>query len=168
AILSHHGEEGALTPLVERLADWRDRRIAAAMACGSLGQADRLKRLLLDRNVMVRLHTEALGDPAALYELSIYAHLFTQEISQGFVDPAGGLAVVAEEEIFGLRARRRVRQRRGGPPLTPGVFGRKKSDPLVPTHIRVPPESRRAQRRVPGVSRAFFPPPSAGRARRGL
>src|SRR5207342_2280898 len=58
AILSHHGEEGALTPLVQRLERWREMRVAAAIACGSAGQVDRVKRLLLDRNVMVRAHGE--------------------------------------------------------------------------------------------------------------
>src|SRR5918996_79346 len=111
AILSHHGEEGALSPLVERLSRWRDSRVAAAVACGSLGQADRLKRLLLDRNVMVKLHSEPLANPAALYDPSIYVPLFTGEISAGFVDPAG-FAVLSDEEIFGARARRRVRNRR--------------------------------------------------------
>ncbi|MGZ3460822.1 MAG: transcription-repair coupling factor, partial [Archangium sp.] len=77
AILAHHGEEGALTPLVERLQRWRDARIACAVACGTLSQADRLKRLLLDRNVMVRVHTEPLEDAARLYEPSVWAHLFT-------------------------------------------------------------------------------------------
>ncbi|MBX5484433.1 MAG: transcription-repair coupling factor [Myxococcaceae bacterium] len=111
AIVSHHGEEGALSPLVERLARWRDSGVAVAIACGSPGQADRLKRLLLDRNVVVQIHTEPLGDPAQLFDRSIAAHLFTQEISAGFVDP-GGLAVLSDEEIFGARARRRVRARR--------------------------------------------------------
>ncbi|MGA9525873.1 MAG: transcription-repair coupling factor, partial [Myxococcaceae bacterium] len=55
AILSHHGEEGALTPLLDRLNRWRDQSIATVVACGSLGQADRLKRLLLERNVAVKV-----------------------------------------------------------------------------------------------------------------
>ena len=49
AIKSHHGEEGALTPLVDRLERWREQSVAAAIACGTLGQADRIKRLLLPR-----------------------------------------------------------------------------------------------------------------------
>jgi len=163
AILSHHGEEGALTPLVQRLGDWRDRRIAAAIACGSLGQADRLKRLLLDRNVMVRLHTEAMGDPAALYELSIYAHLFTQEISQGFVDSAGGLAVVAEEEIFGPRARRRVRQRRADLPFTAGFRELKEGDLVVHTDFGIARYAGLTKMSVQGIPGDFLVLEYAGR-----
>ena len=58
AILAHHGEEGALTPLITRLTDWRDRGLATVIACHTTGQAERLKRLLLDRNLNVRLHPE--------------------------------------------------------------------------------------------------------------
>ncbi len=113
AILSHHGEEGALQPLIERLQRWRDERVACAVACGSLGQADRLRRLLSDRGVGVRIHNEplAVGDPSALYDPAVSAHLFTQEVSAGFVDP-GGFALLSDEEIFGARARRRVRAKR--------------------------------------------------------
>ncbi len=112
AILSHHGEEGALQPLIERLQRWRDERVACAVACGSLGQADRLKRLLQDRGVGVRIHPEPLGDPSRLYDPAVSAHLFTHEVSAGFVDP-GGFALLSDEEIFGARARRRrVRARR--------------------------------------------------------
>ncbi|MGQ0504372.1 MAG: transcription-repair coupling factor, partial [Myxococcaceae bacterium] len=104
AILSHHGEDGALTPLVERLARWREMHLAAAVACGSLGQADRVKRILLDRNVPVKVHSEPLDDPATLFDAGIFAHLFAQEISSGFIDGAG-LALLSDEEIFGARAR---------------------------------------------------------------
>src|SRR6185369_1475771 len=96
AIVSHHGEEGALTPLVQRLERWREMRIATAIACGSAGQVDRVKRLLLDRNVMVRAHAEPFADSPALHDPSIWAHLFTGEVSHGFVDPAGGLAVLSD------------------------------------------------------------------------
>src|SRR6185369_17060137 len=56
AIRQHHGEEGALAPLVERLQRWRDEHIAAAIACGSRGQVDRLKRLLEDRGLVPKIH----------------------------------------------------------------------------------------------------------------
>ncbi|MBX7116477.1 MAG: transcription-repair coupling factor [Myxococcaceae bacterium] len=112
AIRSHHGEEGALSPLVDRLSKWRDEKIAVAIACGTLGQADRLKRLLNDRAVIVRTHTEPLSDPGKLYEPAIWAHLFAGEISKGFVDAAGGFALLTDEDIFGVRARRRTRRRR--------------------------------------------------------
>jgi transcription-repair coupling factor (superfamily II helicase) len=111
AIRQHHGEEGALAPLVERLNRWRDERVTAVLACGSRGQVDRLKRLLDDRSVVSRVHHGPLKDPHALYEPALFAHLFVADVSAGFVDAPGGLAVVADEEIFGARAHRRTRRR---------------------------------------------------------
>ncbi len=66
AILEHHGEEGALTPLVNQLTEWRDRGLGTAIACHTTGQAERLKRLLLDRNLHVRLHPEPFAAVAGL------------------------------------------------------------------------------------------------------
>jgi transcription-repair coupling factor (superfamily II helicase) len=107
AILAHHGEEGALQPLLERLQRWRDGRTAAVVACGTLGQADRIKRLLQERNVPVKVHAEPLGDAEALYDPAVWVHLFAGEVSAGFVDGSGGLALLSDEEIFGARARRK-------------------------------------------------------------
>lgn len=131
AILAHHGEEGALTPLVERLQRWREMRVACAIACGTLSQADRLKRLLLERNVMVRIHHEPLQDVTKLYEPSISAHLFTGEVSHGFVDGSGGLALLADEEIFGVRARRRVRRSKRTDAFAAGFKDLKEGDLIV-------------------------------------
>ncbi|MBJ6761381.1 transcription-repair coupling factor [Myxococcaceae bacterium JPH2] len=131
AILAHHGEEGALTPLVDRLRQWRESRVASVVACGTLSQADRLKRLLLDRGVMVKLHTEPLGDPEALYDPAVWAHLFTGEVSQGFVDGGGGLAVLADEEIFGVRARRRVKRSKKLDAFAAGFGDLKEGDLIV-------------------------------------
>ncbi len=163
AILSHHGEEGALTPLVERLTEWRDRRIGAAIACGSLGQADRLKRLLLDRNLMVRVHPGPLSDPSTLYETSVHAHLFTHEISQGFVDAAGGFAAIAEEEIFGVRARRRVRQKRADLPFTAGFRELKEGDLVVHTDFGIARYAGLTKMNVQGIPGDFLVLEYAGR-----
>ncbi len=111
AIRSHHGEEGALAPLVERLTKWRDEGLSTVIACGSRGQVDRLKRLLDDRGVTSRAHPGPVPKPKQLYDPGIFAHLFVADASAGFVDPAGGLAVLADEEIFGTRVHRRSRRR---------------------------------------------------------
>jgi len=111
AIRSHHGEEGALAPLVERLQAWRDQGIATAIACGSRGQLDRLKRLLDDRRVPSRVHEGRVPPP---YDAAINAHLCVGEASAGFVDAQGRLAVLADEEIFGTRAHRKTRRRADG------------------------------------------------------
>src|SRR5207237_5814767 len=93
------------------LTRWRDERITAIIACGSRGQLDRLKRLLEDRQVPARVHEGRLTDPEKLYDVKILAHLFVADASAGFIDATGGLAIVADEEIFGTRAHRKVRRR---------------------------------------------------------
>ncbi len=113
AIRSHHGEEGALTPLAEKLTAWHDERVVTAIACGSKGQAERLERLLKERELKVKTHSGALShDPPSAFDAKRLAHLFVGEVSTGFVDVAGKLVVLSDEDIFGARARRRVRRRR--------------------------------------------------------
>ncbi|WP_243337578.1 transcription-repair coupling factor [Anaeromyxobacter soli] len=105
-----HGDEGALAPLTRRLDEWRRRGIAAVVACGSPSTADRLRRLLEDRRQALRAHEGPPGDPRAIFDPAIHAHVFQGEISQGFVDGEAGLAVVADEEIFGRRVRKKARR----------------------------------------------------------
>lgn len=109
AIRSHHGEEGALAPLEERLKKWHDDGLRVVVACGSAGQADRLRRMLSERSVRANLHSAAFsGVPK---ELEV-VHLFTGDVAHGFIDTAAGVVVLAEEDLFGPRARRRARRRR--------------------------------------------------------
>ncbi len=112
-IQSHHGEDGALSPLVRRLEALRERGIAAVVACHSSAQAERARRLLLDRNLMAQIGPldEALFSP------HVHAHLVVGEISAGFVDPHDRLAVYSDEDIFGPRAQARRAPRK------PRTFG---------------------------------------------
>jgi transcription-repair coupling factor (superfamily II helicase) len=132
-IVSHHGEEGALSPLVERLRGWRDAGIVAAIACGSVGGTDKLKRLLLDRNVMVKGHAESFPsqNPRALVEPGTWAHLFPGDVSSGFVDRELKVAVLADEEILGQRQRRRTRARRIDQPFVAEFRELKEGDLVV-------------------------------------
>ncbi len=110
-IESAHGEEGALAPLTRRLEEWRRRGLAAVVACGTPSAADRLRRLLEDRRQHARSHPGPLS-AAELYDPAVHAHLLPGEISGGFVDGDARLAVVADEEIFGRRVRKRARKAR--------------------------------------------------------
>jgi len=107
-----HGEEGALAPLARRLEEWRKRGLVAIVACGTPSSADRLRRLLEDRRQQARAHPGTPTDPRALYDPAVHAHVFQGEISAGFVDGEGFLAVVSDEEIFGRRVRRKARRAR--------------------------------------------------------
>jgi len=115
-IQSHHGEDGALTPLVRRLEDLRERGIVAVVACHSSAQAERTRRLLLDRNLMAQI----VPLEQATFSPHVHAHLVVGEISNGFVDPHERLAVFSDEDIFGPRAQARRTPRR---PRTLGPEG---------------------------------------------
>ncbi len=107
-----HGEEGALAPLSRRLDDWRKRGIAAVVACSSRAASDRLRRLLEDRRLAPRVHEGPLRDPGGLYDPGVHAHLLRGDISAGFVDVPGRLALLSDQEIFGRRVRKRARATR--------------------------------------------------------
>ncbi len=107
-----HGDEGALAPLARRLDDWRRRGLATLVACGTPSAADRLRRLLEDRREHVRTHAGPPGAPAEIFDPAVHAHVFAGEISGGYVDGDGRLAVVSDEEIFGRRVRKKARKAR--------------------------------------------------------
>jgi transcription-repair coupling factor (superfamily II helicase) len=104
-----HGEEGALAPLTRRLEDWRKRGLTAVVACGTPSTTDRLRRLLEDRRQAARTHAGPLEDARALYDPAIHVHVLPGEISGGFIDGEGGLALLSDEEVFGRRVRKRAR-----------------------------------------------------------
>lgn len=109
AIRTHHGEEGALTPLLERLEAWSGEGLTAVVACGSVGQVDRLRKLLLERGVKAKAHAGSFAMPAPGEAV---LHLFVGDVSAGFIDPRAHLVLLSDEDIFGGRAKRRVRRRR--------------------------------------------------------
>jgi len=128
-IAHHQGESGALEPLVQRLLQLRDRGCVAFIACHSSAQAERLRRLLLDRRLMaliaetpdpqtIRKSGLAAGadNPAALgavlFDSAVHAHLAVAEVSQGFVDTHARIAVFSDEDVFGPRARVRTQARK--------------------------------------------------------
>jgi transcription-repair coupling factor (superfamily II helicase) len=137
AILSHHGEEGALTPLVERLNRHREMGVATAIACGTPGQSDRIRRLLLERNLGVRVHPAPVREVRKLFDPAIHAHLFAAEVSSGFVDSEGGFALLSDEEIFGGRSRRRAKQRRTENPFTAAFRELKEGELIVHTDFGI-------------------------------
>ncbi len=106
------GEEGALAPLARLLEDWRTRGIAAVVACGTPSASDRLRRLLEDRHLASRVHPAPPASLRSLYDPAVHAHLLPGDVSGGFVDAAGGLALLSDEDIFGRRVRRRARAAR--------------------------------------------------------
>jgi transcription-repair coupling factor (superfamily II helicase) len=98
--------------LLERLDGFASDGVTTLVACGSAGQVDRLRRLLVDRSVGVTAHAEPFDGHLPPADPRTLAHLYVGEVSQGFVDGLAGLAVLSDEDIFGSRARRKPRRRR--------------------------------------------------------
>ena len=117
-IEAHHGDDGALSPLVRRLESLRERGAVGIVACHSSAQAERARRLLLDRNLMAQI----VPLDQAVFTPSIHAHLVVGEISRGFIDLHARLGVYSDEDVFGPRARARKVARR------PKTFGEDGAD----------------------------------------
>ena len=97
----------ALAPLVERCQAWLADRYRVVIACASLSSAERLKSLLSE----YELEGQVATDPRPVWHWSLPGRLEIRVIplSEGFVWPEQGLAIVADEEIFGIRERTRSR-----------------------------------------------------------
>jgi transcription-repair coupling factor (superfamily II helicase) len=105
-----HGEEGALAPLTRRLEEWRRRGLASLVVCSTPSASERLRRLLEDRHQHARVHTGPPGDAAGMFDPAVHAHVLSGEVSGGFVDFPGRLAVVSDEEVFGRRVHKKARK----------------------------------------------------------
>ncbi|MGZ3446749.1 MAG: transcription-repair coupling factor, partial [Myxococcaceae bacterium] len=116
-----------------------------------------------DRNVMVRAHTEPFVDSAALRDPGIWAHLFPGEVSHGFVDAGGGLAVLSDEEIFGARAHRRVKGRRTDQPFGAAFRELKEGDLIVHTDFGIGRYAGLTKMQVQGIPGDFLVLEYAGR-----
>ncbi|HEX4383228.1 MAG TPA: CarD family transcriptional regulator, partial [Myxococcales bacterium] len=117
-IEAHKGDDGALSPLVKRLESLRERGATGIIACHSSAQAERTRRLLLDRNLMAQI----VKLPEAVFTPSVHAHLVVGEISRGFIDLHARLGLYSDEDVFGPRARTRKVARR------PKTFGEDGAD----------------------------------------
>ena len=102
----------ALAPLATRLKDWLDRDFRVVIACHQLPQAERLRELLLPYKVPCTVSeggfAEIIGTHGVLETHgNASLHLLIGDISRGFCLPEAKLAVIAEEELFGRRVKRR-------------------------------------------------------------
>jgi transcription-repair coupling factor (superfamily II helicase) len=151
-----HGEEGALGPLARRLEDWRTRRIAAVVACGTPSASDRLRRLLEDRRLAARVHPALPGSLRGLYDPAVHAHLVPGDVSGGFVDAPGGLALLSDEEIFGRRVRKRPRAARGENAFAAAFRDLEEGDLVVHVEHGIARYGGLAKMRVRGVEGDFL------------
>ncbi len=98
------GNQGALDPLIERLAIWEEHGLSVVIAARSSTQAERLAALLSHRDVAIA-PPFGTGDESRI-------HLVVGSLARGVVAPAEGFVLVTEEEIFGHRAHRATEKKR--------------------------------------------------------
>ncbi|MCE1224941.1 MAG: transcription-repair coupling factor [Geobacteraceae bacterium] len=99
-------QQHLLGPLVERLHQWRAADWRVMVACHQISQAERLQELLTPYGISCDLHEVGkLG--ADRPDNSAHLLLTIGDLSRGFRLPDAKLAVIAEEELFGKRTRRK-------------------------------------------------------------
>jgi len=99
-------QQHLLGPLAERLKQWHAENWRTLVVCHHPSQAERLQELLTPYGVSCSLGTT---DPFGPEAPSVHTDLLLVigEISRGFRLPESKLAVIAEEELFGKRTRRK-------------------------------------------------------------
>jgi transcription-repair coupling factor (superfamily II helicase) len=97
--------EAVLKPLVEKVSAWLGEKIRVIVACHQRGQAQRLFELLT--HYPLPLSISERDFPTERTRRDGKLDILTGEISRGFRLREGGMAVIAEEEIFGPRLKRR-------------------------------------------------------------
>jgi transcription-repair coupling factor (superfamily II helicase) len=97
--------EGVLRPLVEQFSAWLEEERRVILVCHQKSQAERLHELL--GHYELPLAVSERGFPAERGRRDRRVDILTGEISRGFRLDEEGLAVIAEEEIFGPRIKRR-------------------------------------------------------------
>ena len=106
-LIKARSSDRALEPLVDALANWCDAAWRTALCVSSLSGAERLRHLLSEYGLEVRIAESPR--PASRWSSPGCIEIRVCDFSEGFVFPAERLVALTEEEIFGPRQRRRVR-----------------------------------------------------------
>ncbi|MBT0664094.1 transcription-repair coupling factor [Geobacter pelophilus] len=97
--------EGVLKPLVDKISDWLADQQRVMVICSQKAQSQRLYDLLSPHGLPVALDENPF--PILVERRDRRVSILTGDIARGFRLPDEKLVVVAEEEIFGPRSRRR-------------------------------------------------------------
>ncbi|MDO9068941.1 MAG: transcription-repair coupling factor [Deltaproteobacteria bacterium] len=102
----------ALAPLARTLRDWQDQGKRVVIVCHQQPQAERLKDLLAPYDVPCNISEAGFQDVAGTEpphnkSLPYAINILLGDISRGFRSPDSGVVLIAEEELFGKRVRRR-------------------------------------------------------------
>lgn len=97
--------EAVLKPLVEKISDWLEEKQRVIIACHQRGQTERLHEILAHYPLPLSISERSF--PIERFRRDGKVDILTGEISRGFRLQDDGLVVIAEEEIFGPRTKRR-------------------------------------------------------------
>ena len=101
----------ALAPLARTLREWLDGGQQIAIACHQQAQAERLKDLLAPYSLPCTISETGFADVAGAEKQKLASlpsiKILIGDISRGFRLPFSSLILIAEEELFGKRVRRR-------------------------------------------------------------
>ncbi|MFK7895453.1 MAG: transcription-repair coupling factor [Myxococcota bacterium] len=106
-LVKTRSHERALDPIVARCNAWLAERWRVVIACSSLSSAERLKTLLEEYELEGKVAT----DPRPVWHWSLPGRLEFRvvDLSEGFVWAEQALAIITDEEVFGIRDRRKNR-----------------------------------------------------------
>ena len=117
-IAERQGSGHALEPLVQRLASWKADAQRVRLTCPSLSAAERLSDILQDYGVELVISSKGLRPIGEDLPEPGSCDLVVAPLAAGFELPSEGLVVLTEQDLFGLRSRRRVvRSARRGLPV---------------------------------------------------
>ncbi len=102
----------ALAPLSRTIREWLDTGFRVLIACHQTAQAERLSQLLAPYDISCdisesRFNEVVAAEPRGNASLPATVTILLGDISRGFRLPEARLALIAEEELFGKRVRRR-------------------------------------------------------------
>jgi transcription-repair coupling factor (superfamily II helicase) len=121
--------EAVLKPIAGKIFAWLGDKYRVICACHQLGQAERLHELLSHYALPLAVSEQEF--PAARGRRDSRVEIITGEISRGFRLRDEGLVVIAEEEIFGRRVKRRGISEARKKQILTSLAELKPGDPMV-------------------------------------
>ena len=94
-------------PLVKKIREYQESRFTICLVCGAESRAESLKSMLTPYGLSMRIH-KGFGELSLNRVLNPeIVYICTGQVSSGFVWPLESLVIITEEEIFGVRRKRR-------------------------------------------------------------
>ncbi len=105
AVAAHARRERLLDPLADRFRDWTREGLSVFLVCSRKERTGRISELLANYGIDADVTTRPFGEES--FEAAS-VKVMAGELENGFLWPSERLAVVAEEEVFERRTRRRA------------------------------------------------------------